>query len=105
MKRRTRIAWNVLIILLILIAGTIATIRILVRPATTDFIDFTELKRSATGNDALACAPGLCSGRVDLVIAPAAMSAADLAARIKALPTIEPRTVMVGENEAELRYV
>jgi uncharacterized protein (DUF1499 family) len=106
MKRRTRIGWNILIVLLILVAGAIVTVRILVRPATTGFIDFTELKRSATGNDALACPPEfLCSTKVDLMIAPVPMSAAALVAKVKALPSVEPRTVMVGENDAELRYV
>jgi uncharacterized protein (DUF1499 family) len=105
MRRRTRIAWNILIVLLILIAGSIATVRILVRPATTDFIDFAEVKRSPTGNDALACPPGLCFARVDLTVAPVAMSAAELAAKVKALPALEPRTVLVGANDAELRYV
>ena len=106
MKRRTRILWNILIVLLIVIGGAIAAVRILVQPATTDFIDFTEVKRSPTGNDALACPPEfLCSARVDLMIAPVALSAAQLAAKVKALPDIEPRTVIVGENDAELRYV
>ena len=106
MKRRARIAGNILIILLILVASAIVTIRILVRPATTDFIDFAEVKRSASGNDALACPPEfLCSARVDLMIAPVAMSAAALAAKVKELPNVEPRSVMVGENDAEFRYV
>jgi hypothetical protein len=105
MRRRTRIALNTLAILLILAGSAIVTVRILVRPATTDFIDFAELKRSASGNDALACPPGLCFGKVDLIVAAVAMSAAELVAKIKALPTLEPRTVMVGENDAELRYV
>jgi uncharacterized protein (DUF1499 family) len=47
----------------------------------------------------------LCLAKVDLTIAPVAMSAADLAAKVKALPTVEPRTVLVGANDAELRYV
>jgi uncharacterized protein (DUF1499 family) len=98
--------WNILLILLILVAGTIAAIRILVQPATTGFIDFADVKRSATGNDALACPPEfLCSAKVDLVVAPVAMSAAELAAKVKQLPRVEPRTVMVGEDDAELRYV
>ncbi|MDQ7250085.1 DUF1499 domain-containing protein [Dongia sedimenti] len=105
MKRRTRIVWNILIVLLILVAGTIATVRILVQPALTDFVDFAELKRSPTRNDALACPPGLCTAKVDLTIAPVAMSAAALAAKIKALPDTEPRTIIVGENDAEFRYV
>jgi uncharacterized protein (DUF1499 family) len=105
MKRRTRIVWNILLILLILLAAGVATVRILVRSATTDFVDFTELKRSATSNDALACPPGLCFAKVDLTIAPVATSAAELAGKVKALPTLEPRTVMVGENDAEFRYV
>jgi uncharacterized protein (DUF1499 family) len=98
--------WNILLILLILVAGAIAAIRILVQPATTGFIDFADVKRSATGNDALACPPEfLCSAKVDLVVAPVAMSAAELAAKVKQLPRVEPRTVMVGEDDAELRYV
>jgi uncharacterized protein (DUF1499 family) len=105
MKRRTRIVWTILITLLILVAGAIGTVRILVRTATTDFVDFTELKRSATDNDALACPPGLCSAKADLLIAPVGLSAADLAAKIKQLPDVEPRTVIVGANEAEYRYV
>jgi uncharacterized protein (DUF1499 family) len=105
MKRRTRIVWNILIVLAILVAAAIVTVRIMVQPATTDFVDFAELKRSASPNDALACPPGLCSAKADLVIAPVAISAADLAAKIKQLPTLEPRTVIVGENDEGLRYV
>jgi uncharacterized protein (DUF1499 family) len=105
LRRRTRIVRNSLVILLMLIAGGIMTVRILVQPANTDFVDFAELKRSPTGNDALACPPGLCLARVDLTIAPVAMSAAELVGKIKALPNIEPRTVIVGENDAAFRYV
>jgi uncharacterized protein (DUF1499 family) len=105
MRRRTRIVSSILVILLALVAGAIVTVRVMVRTADTDFIDFAELKRSPTGNDALACPPGLCLTRVDLTIAPVAISAAELAARIKALPTVEPRTVIVGENDAAFRYV
>jgi uncharacterized protein (DUF1499 family) len=105
MKRSTRIACNSLILLLILIGSAIVTIRILVRPANTDFIDFAEIRRSVTGNDALACAPGLCLTKVDLPLAPVAIPATELAAKVKALPTLEPRTVLVAENDAELRYV
>ena len=105
MRRRTRIVCNILVILLVLAGSAIATVRMLVQPATTDFIDFAEVKRSANGNDALACPPGLCFAKVDLTVAPVAMSAAALVAKIKALPTLEPRIVMVGENDAELRYV
>jgi len=95
----------ILILLLILAASGIVTVRILVRPATTDFVDFMALKRSSTDNDALACPPGLCSAKADLVIAPVSMSAAELAGKVRALPDLEPRTVLVGENDAELRYV
>jgi uncharacterized protein (DUF1499 family) len=105
MRRRTRVASGILILLLALVAGGVMTVRILVQPANTDFVDFAELTRSPTGNDALACPPGLCQTRVDLTIAPVALSAAELVARIKALPDIEPRTVMVGANDAAFRYV
>ncbi len=106
MKRRTRIGWKILIVLLVLVASAIVTVRILVRPAATDFIDFAELKRRPSRDDALACPPEfLCSAKVDLVIAPVPISAAALVARIKQLPTLEPRTVMVGENDTDLRYV
>ena len=105
MKRRTRIVWNILIILLILVAGAIVTVRILVQPASTGFVDFADVKRSATGNDALACPPGLCFAKVDVTTAPLAMSAAELAAKIKQLPTLEPRTVIVSENDAAFQYV
>jgi hypothetical protein len=105
MKRRTRIAGSILIGLAILIAGAIVTVRMLMPPASTDFIDFTEMKRSATGSDALACAPGLCTAKVDMVLAPVPLSASELVARIKALPGLEPRTELVAENDGELRYV
>src|SRR4051812_25155880 len=106
MRRRTRIACSALIVLLILCAGAIATVRVLVQPVATGLVDFAELKRSATGNDALACAPEfLCSAKVDLMIAPVAMSAAALAARIEAFPDIAPRTIIVAADEAEFRYV
>ena len=105
MKRRTRITGSILIVPLILIGSAIVTVRWMAPQPATDFIDFTELKRSATGSDALACAPGLCSAKVDLVLAPVPLSAAELVARIKALPSLEPRTDLVAANDAELRYV
>jgi uncharacterized protein (DUF1499 family) len=105
MKRRTRVAGSISIALLILIGSAIATVRWMAASPAIDFIDFTELKRSATGSDALACAPGLCSAKVDLVLAPVPLSAAELVARIKALPSLEPRTDLVVANDAELRYV
>jgi hypothetical protein len=105
MKRRTRIAGSILIVLLALIGSAIVTIRWMAPQPATDFIDFGELKRSASGSDALACAPGLCSAKVDLVLAPVPLSAAELVARIKALPSLEPRTDLVAANDAEWRYV
>ncbi|GAB2174623.1 hypothetical protein [Dongia sp. agr-C8] len=105
MKLRTRIAGSILIALLILIGSAIVTIRLLAPPASPDFVDFTELKRSPTGSDALACAPGLCSTKVDLVLAPVPLSAAALVERIKALPRLEPRTEIVAADDASLRYV
>jgi len=84
MKRRARIAGGILIALLVLIAGGIVTVRSLVPPASPEFVDFTEMKRSATGSDALACAPGLCSAKIDLVLAPVPLSVAELAAKVKA---------------------
>ena len=105
MKRRTRIAGSILIALPILVGSAIVTIRWMVPPPATGFVDFAELKRSASGSDALACAPGLCSAKVDLVLAPVPLAAAELVARIKALPGTEPRTDLVAANDAELRYV
>jgi hypothetical protein len=105
MKRSTRIAGSILIALLILIGGAIVTVRLLVQPVSIQFVDFTEMTRSPTGSDALACAPGLCSAKVDLMLAPIPISAAELVAKVKALPSIEPRTTLVAENDAELRYV
>jgi hypothetical protein len=104
MKRRFRFIGTILILLLILAAG-IVTVRLLLPAPSTDFVDFMEMKRSATGSDALACAPGLCAAKVDLVLAPVPISAAELVAKIKALPDQEPRTELVAENDAELRYV
>jgi hypothetical protein len=94
-----------LIALVIMIAGAIATVRGLMPPASTDFVDFAEMKRSATGSDALACAPGLCSAKVDLVLAPVPLPASALVARIKALPDLEPRTDLVAADDAALRFV
>jgi len=105
MKRWTRVVLNILIVLVILVAAAIVTVRILVQPANTDFIDFADLKRSPTPNDALACPPGFCTAKVDLTVAPAAISAEALAAKVKQLPSLEPRTVIVGGNDAERRYV
>src|SRR5688572_12025385 len=105
MKRRTRIVWTILIFLLLLVASAIVTVRVLVRPATTDFVDFAELKRSATRNDALACPPGFCSAKADVTTAPIPISAAELVAKIKALPLLEPRTIIVGENDSAYQYV
>jgi hypothetical protein len=39
------------------------------------------------------------------MLAPLPISAAELVAKIKALPSIEPRTTLVAENDAEFRYV
>jgi hypothetical protein len=105
MKRRTRIAGSILIGLVILIAGAIVTVRLTLPPASMEFVDFTDMKRSATGSDALACAPGLCAAKVDLVLAPVPLSAAELVARIKALPNLEPRTDLIAADDVELRYV
>ena len=105
MKPRTRIAGGILIALILLIGGGIVTVRLLAPPASTEFVDFMEMQRSATGSDALACSPGLCAARVDLVLAPVPLSASELVAKIKALPDIEPRTALVAANDAELRYV
>jgi hypothetical protein len=105
MKRPTRVAGSILIALAIVIAGGVATVRWTMPPPAADFVDFGEMKRSATGSDALACAPGLCSAKVDLVLAPVPLSAAELVARIKALPSLEPRTDLVAANDVALRYV
>ncbi|WP_395018705.1 hypothetical protein [Dongia sp.] len=103
MQRRSRIAGSILIALLILVGSAFATMQLLAPPVIAEFVDFTELKRS--GSDALACAPGLCSTRVDLMLAPLPLSAAEVVARIKALPRLEPRTEIVAADEASLRYV
>lgn len=105
MQRRTRIAASLLIALIILGASAIVTVRLLTPPAATDFIDFAEMKRSPSGSDALACAPGLCSAKVDLLLAPVPLSVAEVVARIKALPSLEPRTELVAADDAALRYV
>jgi hypothetical protein len=96
MKRRARIAGNILIILLILVASAIVIVRLLVRPGPPTSSISPRSKRSATGNDALACSPEFfCSAKIDLMIAPVVMSAAALAAKVKELPNVEPRTVMI----------
>jgi hypothetical protein len=105
MKRGTRIAGGIAVALAVLIVGAVAAVRLLAPPASTAFVDFMEMKRSPAGSDALACAPGLCAAKVDLVLAPVPLAAAELVAKIKALPDIEPRTALVAENDAELRYV
>jgi len=105
MKRRSRILRNVLVLALLLVASAFVTLRFLPPAANTAFIDFAELKRTPARDDALACPPGLCTARVDLTIAPVAMSAAALVANIKALPGLEPRTVLAQADEAGLRYV
>jgi len=105
MKRRTRIAGSILIVLLILTGGAIVTVRLLAPQASIEFVDFAEMTRSATGSDALACAPGLCAAKVDLVLAPIPLSAPELVEKIKALPRIEPRTSLVAVSDADFRYV
>ena len=105
MDRRTRIAGSILIALVILIAGAIVTVRWSMPQPAADFVDFAEMKRSPSGSDALACAPGLCSTRADLVLAPVPLSAAEIVARIKALPGLEPRTELIAADDAALRYV
>ena len=105
MKRRTRIVLSTLVILVILVAAAFGTVRFLVQTATTDFVDFAELKRSPTGNDALACPPGFCSARADVTTAPIPIPAEELAAKIKQLPDLEPRTVIVAANDAAFQYV
>jgi uncharacterized protein (DUF1499 family) len=93
------------LVAVLLLAGAILGVRVAVRDADTGFVDFSELRRSPTGNDALACPPGLCSAKADLLLAPVAMSANALAAKIKQLATLEPRTTVVAENAAEYRIV
>lgn len=105
MKRRTRIVRNVLILALILVASAFVTVRFLPPRANTAFVDFAELKRTPERDDALACPPGLCTAKVDFMIAPVAMSTDELVANIKALPGLEPRTILAGADEAGLRYV
>src|SRR5262245_29188733 len=105
MKRWTRLALSILIGLAIVVVAAVVTVRILVQPATTDFIGFADLHRSPTPNDALACPPGSCESRFDLTVASPPISAESLAAKVKQLPALEPRTTIVNANEAEHRYV
>ena len=105
MKRRTRIAGGILIALLIVAGSAIVTVRLLMPQASKEFVDFTDMTRSPTGSDALACAPGLCAAKVDLLLAPVPLSATELVARIRALPELEPRTAIVAADDAALRYV
>jgi uncharacterized protein (DUF1499 family) len=104
-QKLKRILVIVPLVAVLILAGAIIGVRIAVRTADTGFVDFTELKRSPSGNDALACPPAFCSVKADLLLAPVALSAKDLAAKVKQLTALEPRTTLAAENAADFRFV
>ena len=100
-----RVLRNILIGAVVLIALPVLAIRFLVQSADTAAVDFASLVRHATPNDALACPAGLCSAKADLVTAPVPLSAAALAAKVLDIPRDEPRTVIVGRDDAGMHVV
>ncbi len=70
-------------------------------------VAFETLRRRATPNDALACPPGFCMARGDLVPASYAMSARDLRAAFARAIAAEPHVAQVASDDATLsdRYV
>lgn len=68
-------------------------------------VDFAELRRSDSPNDALACPPGACNARADFLTDAVDLPPEGLAQRVIAVLSREPRTEMVGRDATGLRLV
>jgi uncharacterized protein (DUF1499 family) len=90
---------------LLLLALAIVGVRIAVRSADTGFVDFATLVRPTSPNTALACPVGLCIAKVDLITEPVAVSAQDLAAKVRSLAGTESRTAIVQSDPTGNRFV
>ncbi len=76
-------------------------------PADLGPVTFETLQRRRSANDALACPPGICVAKVDVVSPLYKGSAKDLRAAFARVIAAEPQIVRVEANEATLtdRYV
>jgi uncharacterized protein (DUF1499 family) len=99
--KRKRMLVKLLLAVAVLGVAFVLVVRFLVRDAAEGFVDFEALRRSPTGNDALACPDPGCDFRID----PVPLPAAALAAKVVGLATIEPRTTVVARDDAGFRFV
>jgi uncharacterized protein (DUF1499 family) len=70
-------------------------------------VQFEQLQRRKSANDALACPDGMCSAPADLATPSFPVTARDLRAAFAKAIAVEPRVTSVDANEAELtdRYI
>ncbi|MBL8709630.1 MAG: DUF1499 domain-containing protein, partial [Rhodospirillaceae bacterium] len=73
--------------------------------AETDMVDFADLKRSDSPNDALACPPNACTTHSDFVTDPIEIAPEALARHVIAVLSREPRTELVTRDATGLRLV
>jgi uncharacterized protein (DUF1499 family) len=104
-RKSKRIVMTLLIAVVVLAAGLVGAVRLPVRQADTAAVDFRTFERRTSPNDALACPPGLCQAPADFVTMPVALSVDALGARVLDLPNREPRTAIVGRDDAARHYV
>lgn len=76
-------------------------------PADLGDVDFAELVRRQTPNDALACGEGLCAARADMAAPVFTLPAAELFYRVQQAVAEEPRLVLMAKEPERgvLRYV
>lgn len=96
LRPRVRLFWVMFCCFCLLIAGC---------AADTGFVDFVNLARSATPNDALACPAGLCRAKTDFVTETVPMSASALSAKVLETLTRETRTELVARDATGLKLV
>lgn len=70
-------------------------------------VDFAQVQRRPTGNDALACPPGLCSAPADITTGLYPVTAADLRRVFAHAMSAQPRVTRVAADDAALtdRYI
>jgi len=73
--------------------------------AETGMVDFANLKRSDSPNDALACPANACAARSDFLTYPIEIAPEALAQLVIAVLTQEPRTELVARDATGLRLV
>ena len=69
------------------------------------WVDFAQLQRAASPNDALACPAGFCAAPADFVTEAVASPAAELAAKVAAILAAQPRTEAAMRSDDGLRFV